>query len=662
MWFKRFLVLILVALFFVSAQNSFAEGEDAGKNNEFNLGQVVVTATRTERQVKDVSASVSVITSEEIKNSNAKSIPEILNKIPGMYVYHEYGTPVEGKMSLRGFSPYGSERVLVMVNGVPWNSGNDNYVQFAKLPAIEDVESIEIVKGPTSALYGGCAMGGAINIITKKGERKASFDNTFEFGDFGERNYRTEASGTQGKMNYRLAGGYRGGDGYRNNTEYTRRTLAGNIGLDLKKAGELSFDFDAQNTHTGYASGLTEAQYKQEPKLASSPSAGYLDSHRFALHYKNSINEEHSLKSFLYLTKYEYDYPASTRYAADINAFGGEIQYNIDSPLFGKKNSFVTGVSLKYDYDIDYKQYTGTTLDIYDHPQVRFWGLFFQEEITPLEMLTFTLGGRFDWADYEMHRFKHNTSAERSFDKFSPKFGALYRLTKDINLFGNIGRAFNPPSSHRLFTSGYANPDLGPEEATNYELGLKGVFFDKLSLNLSGYFMDVEDEIASERIGTVTRYYNTGKTEHKGIELESMLWLTSRLNTFFNANFQEAKFKEYKSGTAVYDGRWISHVPKRTFAFGLNYEHPFGITYNISGNYRSDSYADDANSYVIPSRIIWDTRLDFKRQFKGINFGIYGGIRNLFDRKYFEYMSSAGKIYPAYPRNFIVGFKIGKDF
>jgi outer membrane receptor protein involved in Fe transport len=213
-----------------------------------------------------------------------------------------------------------------------------------------------------------------------------------------------------------------------------------------------------------------------------------------------------------------------------------------------------------------------------------------------------------------------------------------------------------------LFTWGSANPDLGPEEATSYELGLKGLFFDKFSLNLSGYFMDVEDEITSETIGGVTKFYNTGKTEHKGIELESSFWLTSRLNAFFNANFQEAKFVEYKSETTVYDNRWLSHVPKRTFAFGLNYEEPFGITYNLSGNYRSDSYADNANRYVIPSRIIWDTRLDFKRQFKGIDFGIYGGIRNLFDKKYYEYRTSDGRIYPAYPRNYIVGFKIGKSF
>ena len=672
MWFKAKLFLAVIGLSFVMTQVSLVqagEEEYSKEDKKFNLGQVVVTATKTKRAVKDVSATVSVITSEDIEKSNAKNIGEILSQVAGVYVYHTYGTPVEGKMSLRGFNPYGSERVLIMVNGVPLNSGNDNYVQFTKFPSLEDVERIEVVKGPASALWGGCAMGGAINIITKKAPVKPICTVQTEFGNYGERNYRTEIAGTVKKFNYRISAGYRGGDGYRDNTEYTRRTSAGRLGFNPDETQELVLDFDFQDSHTAYAGSLTEAQYKDNPKQASSPSTGYLDSSRIALQYTKDINEYNNIEALLFTTDYGYEYPGTYKYLADINAIGTEVKYELTQPLWDMESSFLTGLSLKFD-DIDYMYYYGATQRTDEHGENLFWSLFFQEEITPVEPLTLTLGGRYDKAEYDAYRHIHyihgdGTTASKSFDKFSPKFGALYRLTEDVNIFTNIGKAFNPPSSYRISTSKYANADLGPEEAMNYELGLKGLFFDRFSMELSGYWMDVEDEIVSEYVGGAQdyRYYNAGKTRHKGIEAETSFWIVEGLSAFVNVNFQEAKFRDYKvSSTIIYDDRTLPHVPKRTFAWGLRYEHPIGITYNINANYRSDAYADNANAYIIPSRTIWDTRLDYEREFKGVDFGFYVGIRNMFNKKYYENMSSSGKIYPAYPRNYIFGLKLGKEF
>ncbi|HEC68964.1 MAG TPA: TonB-dependent receptor [Candidatus Omnitrophica bacterium] len=666
MWYKVRFYLAVISLSFSLAQISLAE---ENKDVKFNLGKVTVTATKTERVAKDVSSSVSVISREDIEKSNAKNVAEILSSVSGAYLYHPYGTPVEGKMSLRGFSPYGSERVLILVNGVPLNSGNDNYVQFTKFPSLEDIERIEVVKGPSSALWGGCAMGGVINIITKKAPAKPTYAIQTEFGNYGERNYRAEVGGGLEKFYYRISTGYREGDGYRDNTEYTRRTLSGSLGYNPDESQKFILDFDVQDSHTAYAGSLTETQYKENPKQATSPSSGYLDSSRVALHYKKKINEFNSIEALLFTTDYGYDYPGSYRYLADIDAIGGEARYKLDYPIWDMKSSFLAGLSLKFD-DVDYAYYYKTTQKINEHDENLFWSLFFQEEITPLEPLTFTFGGRYDKAEYDAYRHIHyihgdGTTASKIFDKFSPKFGALYRLTKDINVFVNIGKAFNPPSSYRISTSKYANPDLGPEEATNYELGLKGLFFDRLSLQLSGYWMNVKDEIVSEYVGGATgyKYYNAGKTRHKGIEVETNFWIGEGLTAFFNANFQEAEFKDYKvSATEVYDGKRLPYTPKRTFAWGLKYEHPIGITYSISANYRSDAYSDNANTYIIPSRIIWDTRLDYDCEFKGVDVGFYIGMRNLFDKKYYEYMTSSGKIYPAYPRNYIIGFKIRKEF
>ena len=675
MWFKAKLFLAVIGLSFVMTQVSLVqagEEEYSKEDKKFNLGQVVVTATKTKRAVKDVSATVSVITSEDIEKSNAKNIGEILSQVAGVYVYHTYGTPVEGKMSLRGFDTTGSERVLIMADGVPLNSGSDNYVQFTKLPSLGDVERIEIIKGPASALHGGCAMGGVINIITKKGPIKPTYTVQTEFGRYGERLYRTEAGGTVEKLNYRISTGYQEGDGYRDNSEYTRRTIGGKLGFDLDETQEFILDFDYQNTHTAYASYLTEAQYKDNPRQALGPGAGYFDSSRVALRYNKEINEYNRIETFVFTTTYGYDYPgryttgSTYEWVADINTTGGEIRHNITYPLLGMESSFLSGLSLKFDRT-NYKDYKNGIHRIDTDCENLSWAGYLQEEITPFDPLTFTLGVRYDRAEYDTYRHLHytygdGTTASKSFDKFSPKFGALYRLVEDISLFTNISKAFNPPSSNRISYSWAANPDLGPEEAMNYELGLKGLFFERLSLGLSGYWMDVDDEITYEPVGGVNTFVNTGETRHKGIELESNLWIVKGLSAFFNANLQEVKYEKYMQGTTDYSGKWLPRVPKRTFVCGLRYEHPIGITYNINANYRSDVYADNANTHVIPSRTIWDTRLDYDCEFRGVNLGFYVGIRNLFDKKYYEDMSSGGKIYPAYPRNYIIGLKLSRKF
>ena len=668
----RFVIKLVsvVGLCFSLAQVGLAKELEEGKTLAFDLGQVVVTATKTERQVKNVSSAVTVITKEEIAKSGAREVGEVLKGVPGIWLYDKYGQGFDGHIGLRGFAPYGSERVLIMVDGVPWNSCNDGFVAITKLPIIEDIEKIEIVRGPSSALYGGFAMGGVINIITRKGPEKAKVETEIRLGRFAERKYRVEVGGTSGNLNYRISTSYRSGDGYRDHTEFIKRNTSGKLNLGIDEGSDITLDFDVQSSDLKYAGYLTEAQYQENPRQAPKPTTGDLESQRLSLTYNRDIDENNHIKGQVFTTRYDYDYPGTYRYMADIDGWGGELQYTLTSPLKGMKNCFILGFALRGD-DVNYKYYYSGNLRTDDNSRPLFWGIYLQDELTPIEPLTLTLGGRLDKAEYDYKiyydHYGYAKDASVSFDEFSPKFGALYRLTEDISLFGNTGKAFMPPSAYRMFTSKYRNPYLEPEIAWNYELGIKGLLFDRFSFQLSGYWMNVKDEITSEAVsnpytGESQMFLNSGKTRHKGIEVETSLWIAKGLSAFVNANFQEAKFREYKKGTTVYDGKRLPHAPSRTFTWGLRYEHPIGITYNINANYRSDAYSDNANTHVIPSRTIWDTRLDYDCEFKGVDVGFYVGIRNLFDKKYYEHMTSSGKIYPAYPRNYIIGLTFSKEF
>ncbi len=404
MWFKRMLFLTILSSAFILTQIGLAEEEEARKSGRYNLGQVVVTATKTKRTVKNVSSTVTVITKEDIEKSNAKGVAELLMQVPGVYAYDQYGAGVEGHIGIRGFAPYGSERVLIMVDGVPWNSGNDGYVQQSKLPNIEGIERIEVVKGPSSALYGPFAMGGVINIITKKAPKKHTITNQWVFRSFGDWSQTTEIGGSSDFLNYRFSESYRAGDGYRENNAFIRRYASGRVEVMPDETLRLGFDFDLQGTNVEYAGNMTEEQFHDNPKQALSVSSGKLESYRLNWTCDKDINEFNHIKGQIYNTRYIYDYIGKYHYKGNIKSYGHEFQYHLDCPVFAMDNSFIIGTALKWD-KIGYQYLYKNNLRTDDLTKVMLFGLYVQDEFKPVKPLTVTLGCRFDKVRYEYKPF-----------------------------------------------------------------------------------------------------------------------------------------------------------------------------------------------------------------------------------------------------------------
>ena len=145
------------------------EKEKVSENERIKLGDVVVTATKTEKVLEDVPGSVSVITQEQMQKQDVKTLDEALQYIPGVFARPKKGLMDSGpSVRMRGFN--GNKYTLVLVDGQPINEPYYGEVAFAAMP-VDNVERIEVIRGPASALYGGNAMGGVINVITKTPEK-----------------------------------------------------------------------------------------------------------------------------------------------------------------------------------------------------------------------------------------------------------------------------------------------------------------------------------------------------------------------------------------------------------------------------------------------------------------------------------------------------------
>jgi len=155
--------LLVLSLLSVASLPAWAD-----ESAEFNLDQVVVTATKTEKSIKEVSSSVSVITEEMMKNSNAKNVADLLTMLPGVKIQSTGNLGGDRGISMRGINGGpGSQKVLLLLDGRPANSAYESGINWNTVP-LENIERIEVIRGPVSALYGANAITGVVNIITKK--------------------------------------------------------------------------------------------------------------------------------------------------------------------------------------------------------------------------------------------------------------------------------------------------------------------------------------------------------------------------------------------------------------------------------------------------------------------------------------------------------------
>ncbi|GAB6039464.1 TonB-dependent receptor plug domain-containing protein [Endothiovibrio diazotrophicus] len=243
-----------------------------------DLGTVVVTATRTEREVADVPASVSVITAEEIARSNARSADELLQELAGVDVRHGIGPLSVGtsnKVILRGMGGLTEARALLLIDGVPVNEVYNGGVEWNLIP-VEDIRRIEVVRGASSALYGSNAMGGVINILTKRPTAERQVRAVVGYGGMNTRDGSLAVSGTDGRLGYRLSGSVMRSDGYdplqakdRKATSIDKgseqENLRGSVTFDLGDAASLELGGDYyhhQSTGTYAIAGYNP--YEQE--------------------------------------------------------------------------------------------------------------------------------------------------------------------------------------------------------------------------------------------------------------------------------------------------------------------------------------------------------------------------------------------------------------
>ena len=592
---------------------------------EFALDDMVVTATRTESKMVDVPVNATVISAEKIADRHYLDVADALKDVPGATVIDSGEGADEKKIILNG-----DERVLVLVNGrrVNFDVGTMSRASYDlnQIPDGSLIERIEVVKGHGGALYGSDAVGGVVNIITKKMDHSYG-KVSMGFGSNQARDAKAMYTIKEGKTGVMVAaskykqGYYKYKDVADNSTKrWPGDTKFENEKVSLKIAQELT---ETSNLEVGYDfskySGIS--QYS-----VTSPRPSLIDkkTNNIYMKYDWLMNDTDQGYLQVYRNKYEYDNFGKI----DEKVTGFEAQQAIST---AENNKLVVGASYRSSH------VNAVTASYND--KINNKALFVSDQWEFAPNWTLDAGVRYD---------KHSTAGSKT----TWSAGLNKKFDENSHAYFNWGQVFKAPTLDDLYYNVpgmTGNPDLNPEKGDTWTVGYGTKIADKTSVNISYFQSKLEDAIdwytTNSDNASVSIARNVDKQKKNGMELSVAHELNDNWDLEASYTYIRVKNNEHGSGY-VRDANYIPNM----YRFGVRYHDDL---WNADLFLRGGSGADKS-AYVDSKYMTLDMSVAYKAT-KDLSF--YAKGYNLFNKAYAESAGVNGGTYtyPAQGRRFIIG-------
>ncbi|MEZ4903844.1 MAG: TonB-dependent receptor [Spirosomataceae bacterium] len=261
-------------------------------------------------------------------------------------------------------------------------------------------------------------------------------------------------------------------------------------------------------------------------------------------------------------------------------------------------------------------------------------------------------------------------SGTRQYSRLNPSIGFSFEASPKLSVYTNIGTSFETPtmselSNNPIGTGGF-NPDLNPQKATNYELGIKTYFNQRLRADIALFDVEVQDELVPYQItGQAGRvfYRNAGRSLRQGVELSLNANLAKGLTLFSNYTYSDFRYRQYQTTTGNFEGNVLPGIPKHAAQAELRYFTPWGLFAITQVRHASQLYADDANAVTANAYTVLNLRLGIQKTVGKIHIEPFAGVNNLLEATYFQnvQINAAANRYfePAQGRFLFGGIKMG---
>lgn len=605
---------------------------------EFTLDPMVITATRTEKRDVDVPASTTILSNQDLKNTGAQNLQVALGRVPGLiYKTFSPGGGAMGTMAneiaIRGVS----NGTLVMLNGTPMNLRGKYFLD--AIP-VENVERVEIVKGGAGVLYGSEAMGGVINIITKK-----EFTNSVSvgYGNYGQQKYSASVGTDKVNVGYNLEkwGNVdtisRSDDKGLKHTDMTGSEKR-NLYVDYKINDNWNFLYNYFETNVRYDTWFDDA-YKEVPK------GGALQQNREYVTKQNLVQllyQDDTLKANLYYNQNKLmangftNYNTSGKFQGKIydtdeknRTYGADVQKEWQ---LNSKGSLVLGGSYQNEFYDDYSS------KVTDRHIYAVYGQYDHKFDDKNELI---VGARETWTT--------GGYRDQNYDNFSMSGQYVHKLDDDDSLYANVTQSFIMPTFSQMYgasDTAIANPDLKPQKGVSYEAGWKRVT-DSHSWKAAVYHIDITDNISATWDTDKTEYQYTNEDfKNTGIELSCDIEGKNGWSYNWGVNYMDPKVKGTKKPY------WDRKYGRVQLNGGITYSKDKWVS-SLQGTYLAERVGTPSSSHSSHEKPYFLTSLTTTYNADKQN-SFTLTMDNLLDRE--DNLSHSGSEYYSTPFNFMLTY------
>jgi iron complex outermembrane receptor protein len=665
---KVFVLFMLLVLFVPGAV--FGETNPPGSEKAVTLEEVVVTATRDREEIRKVPANVSVISEEEIKKSGATTVVEVLEKLESIQFRSYSGNPSESVIDMRGFggeNPFG--KTLIMLDGRRLNRADMRSINWMQIP-LNNIERIEVVRGPGSVLYGDSAIGGVVNIITKKGEGPLKVNASVLAGSDGLHNERVGVSGAADKWTYALTGENNFSFGYRERSKFLSQGGGFDVGYNASDLLNVSLGLSFNKTDYQMPGALTKEQMEQNRRqyqpatpvngTSAAPDDDGSDKYtNVNLGIKSLFGSWGKLDiNFLYGKKDLQTNMSSWSSYSNIgtDTYGITPKYILAREIFGFHNKVIVGLDY---YNEPYRKESfstreRTTRTMWADLTKDSLGYYVRDEFSLLKTLILSAGYRSERATIKGSNTDTITSAnnfsdrEKTYNAEAYEAGLTWLIGKQSKIYTKYATVYRIPFVDEVaYIQGGSGgfgflTNLEKEKGTSMEVGTEFYPLNNLKIGLTLFRIDMEDEIRYTGLWPNGHTENLDKTRHDGAEFSlSYLW-EKRARLYGNFTYHMATFQE-----GANKNKELPLVPNRMANAGVEIYLPWNLTIRPSVRYVSDAFLnldDDNNTERLEAYTLYNLYLFYKPSFGKVNVTAFFGVENLTDVKY----SSFGMDYAQY--------------
>ncbi len=625
--------------------------------------QVAVTPTRTETLLQDTAASIKVLDVDELNSTAALRVDDALRQIPGFQLFRRSGSrtanPTSQGVSLRAVGASGASRSLVLADGIPLNDPFGAWVYWSRLPR-QSLSRIEVMRGTASDVYGSGALGGVINLITKKpGIPTISFEASY--GNQRTPNASVFLAGQHERWSTSLAVESFNTHGYFIVIESERGRIdrpanSRNAALDFK----LQFEKSRNSTFFIGTSYFGESRQNGTPFQINRTHIRQISS---GADWQTGLGA-FGLRAYIAPQVFDQNFSAV---ALDRNSETATRVQRVPAQVtgltlhwsraFGTRHTFVSG--------IDAREVRGSSDElvfIQGRPSAivgaggreRDVGVYIKDVLRLNSSFSVTAAVRIDhWRNFLAHSDARSltsngsSSVERFMNRsetaVSPLLSFLYRPDNRFAVFGSVYRGFRAPTLNELYRSfrvgnvlTLSNSSLSAEHLSGAEAGLRFTSLEgRLAVRASFFYSDIDHSIANITLGItpelITRQRrNVGQTRSRGFEAETEIRLSPHWDITGGYLFADARVMRFPGASSL-EGLSVPQIPRHTLTIQLRYAHPKKLNVGLQTRAVGQQFDDDLNQFHLPKYFNVDGIVS-----RGLskNFEIFIAAENLLNQRY----------------------------